>query len=323
MHLVPLRMAPTMQTRREFLSEMSQGVAAVALYANAGVATPQLQRQEPLAPQSEFRRRFAPHLGMFRHLAGDDPIDQIRFMADQGFRAFEDNGLMHRPRREQERIARELERHGMRLGLFIGSADFGNATFASGRADFQARVIAEVARAAETARRWNASGFIVVPGRRDSRLPDAVQRRNGISLLKRCAEICERADARMLIEPLNHWGQRPQMFLHSAPQAAEICRAVGSNGCRMLYDVYHHAANGTVVIEDVARCFHEIGYFQIGDYPGRKEPGTGAFDFGMFFRWIDARGYDGLFGMEHGNSLAGGEGERAVIAAYRALEQIA
>jgi len=29
---------------------------------------------------------------MFRHHAGNDPIDQLNFMADQGFTAFEDNG---------------------------------------------------------------------------------------------------------------------------------------------------------------------------------------------------------------------------------------
>lgn len=44
--------------------------------------------------------KFAPHLrllrpdaGMFRHHAGEDPVDQIRFMADAGFTAIEDNRM--------------------------------------------------------------------------------------------------------------------------------------------------------------------------------------------------------------------------------------
>ena len=46
--------------------------------------------------QNSFKLNFAPHLGMFRHLAGNDPIDQLNFMADQGFRSFEDNDMRNR-----------------------------------------------------------------------------------------------------------------------------------------------------------------------------------------------------------------------------------
>ena len=44
-----------------------------------------------------FKLNYAPHLGMFRHHAGDNPVDQLNFMADQGFRAFEDNNMKNRP----------------------------------------------------------------------------------------------------------------------------------------------------------------------------------------------------------------------------------
>ncbi len=44
----------------------------------------------------DFNLKYAPHLGMFKHHAGEDPIDQINFMAEQGFTAFEDNGMMKR-----------------------------------------------------------------------------------------------------------------------------------------------------------------------------------------------------------------------------------
>ena len=46
--------------------------------------------------EAKFKLKYAPHLGMFKNSAGDDPIDQIKFMADQGFTAFEDNGMMGR-----------------------------------------------------------------------------------------------------------------------------------------------------------------------------------------------------------------------------------
>ena len=52
-----------------------------------------------------FKMKYAPHLGMFKHHAGDDPIDQLNFMADMGFRAFEDNGMKGREIGLQEKMA--------------------------------------------------------------------------------------------------------------------------------------------------------------------------------------------------------------------------
>jgi len=49
-----------------------------------------------------------PILGCFKNLAGDDLIDQINFMADQGFTAFEDNGMMGRDVAMQTKIGETL-----------------------------------------------------------------------------------------------------------------------------------------------------------------------------------------------------------------------
>ena len=70
--------------RRDFLLG---GLAAGA----ATMASPSTAAQEAGAKR-QFKLRYGPHFGMFRHSAGDDLLDQLRFMADQGFTAFEDNG---------------------------------------------------------------------------------------------------------------------------------------------------------------------------------------------------------------------------------------
>ena len=89
-----------------------------------------------------------------------------------------------------------------------------------------------------------------------------------------------------------------------------ICRGVGSGACRVLFDVYHQHSTQHNVFADVTCHGDQIGYFQLGDSPGRKEPGSGGFDYRRFFRLTDARGYDGVFGMEHGNARPGRVGER-------------
>ncbi len=64
----------------------------------------------------------------------------------------------------------------------------------------------------------------------------------------------------------------------------------------------------------------EIAYFQVGDNPGRKEPTTGEINYKNVFGHIHSKGFEGVVGMEHGNSIGGVEGEKAVIAAYKASD---
>ena len=68
-------------------------------------------------------------------------------------------------------------------------------------------------------------------------------------------------------------------------------------------------------------CWDEIAYFQCGDNPGRKEPGTGEINYGNVFDHLKSKNYRGVVGMEHGNSMKGADGERAVINAYRTADR--
>jgi len=58
--------------------------------------------------QRPFKLDYAPHFGMFRNSAGEDLLDQLRFMAAEGFRSLEDNGMRGRSVEEQEAIAGEM-----------------------------------------------------------------------------------------------------------------------------------------------------------------------------------------------------------------------
>jgi hydroxypyruvate isomerase len=58
----------------------------------------------------------------------------------------------------------------------------------------------------------------------------------------------------------------------------------------------------------------------VGDNPGRNEPTTGEINYKNVFRYIHGRGFQGVVGMEHGNSKPGREGEQAVIDAYSACD---
>lgn len=294
---------------------------------NAGLATalagasPFSFGQEALPRAAEtFSLNFAPHLGMFRNSAGEDPLDQLRFMADAGFRAFEDNDMRNRPEPVQLAMAQVMAERGLRMGVFVAHTIYWNdPNLASGDAELRKQFLDEIRAAVPVAKRVNATWMTVVPGHLDLHLNMGYQTAHVVESLKQAAAILEPHGLVMVLEPLN-FRDHPGMFLSGSAQAYEICRAVGSPSCKILFDIYHQQIQEGNLIPNIEACWDEIGYFQIGDNPGRKEPTTGEINFANVFKYIAEKGYTGILGMEHGNSLPGAEGEQRVIEAYRKVD---
>ncbi len=261
-----------------------------------------------------FQLNYAPHFGMFSQHAGDDPIDQIKFMAEQGFTAIEDNGMLGRPVELQNRIGKTLANLDMTMGVFVVDAgDNWKPSLTTGDQEFIDNFVEACKRSVETAQRVNAKWMTVVPGFYDRNLPMGIQTSNVIEALRKGAEIFEPHDLVMVLEPLS---DTPELFLRTSTQTYEICKAVNSPSCKILYDIYHMQKNEGNLIRNIDLCWDEIAYFQIGDNPGRDEPGTGEINYKNVFKHIHDKGFDGILGMEHGNSMDGKKGEQAVIDAY-------
>lgn len=262
-----------------------------------------------------FKLNYAPHLGMYKNHAGNDPIDQINFMADQGFKAFEDNGMMGRDISLQTKIGETLSKHNMTMGVFVVDKGGNLAnTLAAGKKEYVNIFLDGCKRAVEVAKRVNAKWMTVVPGGYDRNLPIGIQDANVIEALRRGAEILEPHGLTMVLEPLS---DSPDLYLQKSDQTYMICKAVNSPSCKILFDIYHLQKTEGNIIRNIDLTWDEIAYFQIGDNPGRKEPTTGEINYKNIFKHIHSKGYHGVLGMEHGNSIGGKEGELAVIEAYR------
>jgi hydroxypyruvate isomerase len=301
--------------RRTFLAT-GLTAGAMAILSKTAKA---LQTTQP-SGNHKFKLKYAPHFGMFRHHAGDDLIDQLKFMADEGFTALEDNGMMSRPKDEQEKIARQMSRLGMTMGVFVAYGEFRKTTFVISSKSVQKMLVKQMEAAVEVARRVNAKWCTMVPGAYDNSTEWDYQTANAIENLKRCAEVCEPAGLIMVLEPLNAWSNHPGLFLTRIPQAYQICRAVASPCCKILDDLYHQQITEGNLIPNIDMAWKEIAYFQVGDNPGRNEPTTGEINYKNVFKHLYNKGYEGIVGMEHGNSKRGQKGERAVIEAYRTCD---
>ena len=281
----------------------------VSLWSNGSAVLPE---------KNNFKLDYAPHFGMFKNSAGDDLMAQLQFMADAGFMALEDNGMMGRPVETQTKIGEKLAKLNMKMGVFVVDSNVNwKMSLASGKQEFKDEFLKTCRTAVEVAKRCNAKYMTVVPGFFDRNLPLGIQTGHVIDVLRQAAAIFEPQNLTMVLEPLS---DTPELFLRTSDQTYSICRAVNSPACKLLFDIYHMQKNEGHIIHNINLTWDEIGYFQIGDNPGRNEPTTGEINYKNIFKHIYAKSKASnrtfIFGMEHGNAKPGKDGEAALIRAY-------
>jgi len=247
-------------------------------------------------------------------------IDQLNYIADQGFTAFEDNNLKKRTIDTQNKMSKTMQKRGIEMGVFVAhTIHWKEPNLASGDNSKREQFLKEIKESVEVAKRINAKWMTVVPGYKDLRLDLSYQTVNVVDSLKYACEILEPHGLIMVLEPLNFLNH-PGLFLTESPQAYEICKSVDSSSCKILFDIYHQQIQEGNLLPNIEKCWNEIAYFQIGDNPGRKEPSTGEINYKNIFKYIYNRGFEGILGMEHGNSKKGRDGEIAVIEAYKKVD---
>ena len=237
-------------------------------------------------PNHVYNLNYAPHFGMFKNHAGSDIFNQLEFIKDLGFKAFEDNGMKNRDVKTQEIIGNFLSKNNMKMGVFVAHKIYWNEpNLASGDLNKRSEFLNDISTSVEVAKRVNAKWMTVVPGHLDLRKDMNYQTQNVIETLKQASEILEKHDLTMVLEPLN-FRDHPGLFLTESPQAFQICKAVNSKSCKILFDIYHQQIQEGNLIPNIEASWNEIAYFQIGDNPGRNEPTTGEINYKNIFKYI-------------------------------------
>jgi hydroxypyruvate isomerase len=298
--------------RRKF---MQQSLLAGGSLLTASAAMAGDKKEKIWDDNTPFHCNYGIHDGMFRNHAGNDFVDQIKFAHGMGFRAIEDNGMMGRTPEQQQKIGDTLAQLGMSMGVFVlDKGGNGKNTLAAGKPEYLEIFLNGCRRAVEVSKRCNGKLTTVVPGDFERNLPIGIQTGNVIDALRRGADILAPHGIVMVLEPLS---DTPDLFLRYSDQTYAICKGVNSPVCKILFDMYHMQRNEGNMIRNIDHTYSEISYFQIGDNPGRKEPGTGEMNYKNIFKHIYGKGYRGVLGMEHGTANPGKDGELALIKAYR------
>jgi hydroxypyruvate isomerase len=292
----------------------------------AGAAAAPLVASSAARGQSNaarFSLHYAPHEGSFA--SRGNRLEQIAFAADQGFTAWEDNEAAGRPVDEQVAMAKALSSRGMKMGVFVASMPkWAQSRPILGANDGTEReaFLADIRAAIDVAKRLNATRMTVVTGFLDPKVPLDIQTARVIDVMRRAGDIVAPHNIAMVMEPLNTRTNHPGVYMQSIAQGYAVARGANSPGVKVLADLYHEQIQSGNLIPVLDMCWSEIGYIQFGDNPGRNEPGSGEINYATIVRWLRGRGYAGVIGMEHGNSIKGRAGEERLIAAYRTIDAV-
>ncbi|HEX8203714.1 MAG TPA: TIM barrel protein, partial [Isosphaeraceae bacterium] len=129
------------------------------------------------------------------------------------------------------------------------------------------------------------------------------QRARVIAGLKQAGPIAESYGVYLTLEPLNRV-ESPQMTMLTAREAFDFAAAANHPRIQVDYDLYHRQLGEGNVAAQLEEGLTQgyIHFVEVGDVPGRKEPGSGELNHAYIFRVLRRLGYAGAIGMEHGST---------------------
>jgi hydroxypyruvate isomerase len=121
--------------------------------------------------------------------------------------------------------------------------------------------------------------------------------------LDEAARLAAKEGLTIIIEPVSarRW---PEFLFKRLDQGIEIINRVGRDNVKLCFDTYHVQSEEGALIEHLEATLPFIGHVQIGNPPGRNEPGAGELDLVFFLRQLERVRWDGWVGLEYTPSVS-------------------
>ncbi len=119
----------------------------------------------------------------------------------------------------------------------------------------------------------SAAGFpnvISFPGNRRG-MPDDVGLENSVEGLKKIVGYAEKKNVTICLEYLNSKVNHPDYMFDNMAWGVEVCKRVGSERVKILYDIYHAQIMEGDIIRTLRANKDYIGHYHTGGNPGRNE----------------------------------------------------
>jgi hydroxypyruvate isomerase len=219
--------------------------------------------------------------------------------ASQGMKAF---SFWNVTLDEEKDMLAVQKRTGLRCASIAGSGRIGWTTGLT-KTGFETAYLDIITQNCEVAKRFGGPDLIVFVGEVQKDIPWEIQYQQIIGGLRKAGDIAQKYDVYICLEPLNHV-ESPQMSVLTAEDGFKIVAEVNHPRVKLDFDMYHLQLSEGNLINNLRHGLAKgwIHLVQIGDVPGRKEPGTGEINYANMFRTLREAKYSGYVDMEHGTT---------------------
>ena len=225
---------------------------------------------------------------------------RIQMVADQGFKAY---SFWSASDEEQDAMLKAQQKTGLKCASISGTGALGSSTGLT-KPGQQQGYLDEVAARVKIAEKFGGAQSIIFVGRTQPDVPWETQRAQIVSGLKLSGEIAKEHGITLVMEPLSTAGTQGRMALDTAAVAFPVIAEAAHPNVKVCFDMYHlQLMEGNIAAhlrEGLTKGL--IGLVQIGEVPGRKEPGTGEIDYAYILRVLRELKYSGYVDTEMGTS---------------------
>ncbi|WP_167772592.1 hydroxypyruvate isomerase family protein [Ramlibacter henchirensis] len=102
----------------------------------------------------------------------------------------------------------------------------------------------------------------------------------------------------IIIEPVCN-ARFPAYLYSRLAEGVAIIDELGKPNIKLCFDTYHVQMQEGALTERLRQVYPYMGHMQIGNTPGRNQPGAGELDFGYIFRTLEELGWDRWVGCEY------------------------
>jgi len=135
---------------------------------------------------------------------------------------------------------------------------------------YHAECITKLHESIDAAAKYKFPNVITFSGNRAG-VPDDVGLKNAITALKQIVGYAEKKKVTICIEILNSKVNHKDYMFDHMDWGVELCKKVGSEHLKILYDIYHAQIMEGDVIRTIRNYKEYIGHYHTGGNPGRHE----------------------------------------------------
>jgi hydroxypyruvate isomerase len=240
---------------------------------------------------------------MFNRPASTPPMprpDRIKSVAAKGFKAY---SFWSAQPAERAAMVKAQQDAGLKCVSIVGTGNAGGTTGFT-RPGAQDALLQEIKERVDIAKDFGAPDLISFVGQLQTDVPWETQRAGIVEGLKRAGDIAAAGGVSIIVEPLSVNPGQPRRALDRAIDCFPVIKDVNHPNVKVCFDLYHlQRTEGNLVVN--LRSGLQNGWIklvQIGDNPGRLEPGTGEINYPFIFKELRRLQYTGYLDTEHGTS---------------------